>query len=156
MGKAARNRARRKNQTAQEQQGEAACNAVGEILWLEDLAAFTDMLERRPDLLGEPAIDELRRVAQSPGYGPLIARALQFLEGARNDRHAAWEAFARAREFTDAAGRDLEALQSEIDAAQAAGELPHTLELIEHVRRRSRALATCTAGPRTPWHGPAT
>lgn len=79
MGKAARNRARRKNEAAQEQQREAAREAAGEILQLEDLAAFTDMLQQRPDLLGETAVEELRRVAQSPGYGPLIARALRLL-----------------------------------------------------------------------------
>jgi CHAT domain-containing protein/tetratricopeptide (TPR) repeat protein len=131
MGKAARNRTRRRNQAEQEQQREAARDAVGELLQLEDLAAFTDMLEQNPELLGATAIEELRRVAQSPGYGPLIARVLHLLEGARSDPHAAWEAFSRARELSDAAGRDLEVLQDEIDVARATGKLPHALELIE-------------------------
>ena len=97
MGKAARNRARRKNQAAEDQQREAARAAAAEILQLADLAAFTDMLKHRPELLGETAIEELRRVAESPGYGWLFARALHLLEGARNDPQTAWEAFDCAR-----------------------------------------------------------
>ena len=131
MGKAARNRAKRKNQAAEEQQRDAAREAAGKILQLEDFAAFMDMLEQHPELLGKTALDELRRVAESPGYGPLIARALHLLEGARSDPQAAWEVFARAREATDTVGRDLAALQGEIDAARAAGELRRALELVE-------------------------
>jgi tetratricopeptide (TPR) repeat protein len=131
IGKAARNRARRQSQATQEQQREAARDAAGEILQLEDLATFTGLLARRPELLGDTAIEELRRVAQSPGYGPLIARALHLLEGARSDPKRAWDAFVRLREHSDTAGRDLEERAGKIDRAWTAGELPLALELIE-------------------------
>jgi len=85
MDKPARNRARPKNEAAQEHQREAAREAAGEILQVEDFGAFTDMIERRPELLGEMVIEELRRVAQRPGYGPLIALFLDLLAGARSD-----------------------------------------------------------------------
>jgi hypothetical protein len=46
---------------------------------------FTDILEQRPEPLGEAAIEELRRVATSAGFGPLTTRALDLLEGAHSD-----------------------------------------------------------------------
>jgi tetratricopeptide (TPR) repeat protein len=131
MGKAARNRARRKNEAALEQLLATVHAAVEEILGLQDVAALRQLLERRPELLGEMAIEEMRRIAQSPGYGPLFALVLHLLEDARDDPHAAWEAFARSRETADAAGRDLAALDAEIDAARDAGELSRALDSIE-------------------------
>jgi tetratricopeptide (TPR) repeat protein len=131
MGKAARNRTRRKSQAAQEQQREAAREAAGEILQLGDLDAFTDMLKQQPELLSQTAIEELRRVAQSPGYGPLFAPVLHLLEGVSSNPQTAWKTFARARELSDAAGQDLKALEAGIDVARSAGERRHALELIE-------------------------
>ncbi len=131
MGKAARNRARRKSETTLERQREAVHEAIEQILGLQDAAELKQVLERRPELLGEMAIEEVRLIAQSPGYGPLIALVLHLLEDARNDPQAAWEAFARSRETADAAGRHLAALDAEIDEARDAGELSRALDLIE-------------------------
>jgi len=131
MGKAARNRARRREQAARDAQREAVRDAVVEVMQLDSVEAFTNMLARRPDLLGETAIEELRSLSEIPGYGPLVAIARQLLDGARDDPRTAWEEFARSRELSNAAGQDLAAFKEQIDLAQAAGELPRALELID-------------------------
>src|SRR5271166_731110 len=131
MGKAARNRARRAEEEELERERETTRDAVGELLQLEDYDAFQAFLARRPELLDEPALAEITRLTNVPGYGPLIARADRLLRASLGDPRTAWRTFACERIEADARAKELEAQEEQIDAAELAGDLPRALELID-------------------------
>ncbi len=131
MGKAARNRALKAKQHNEQLERAAARDAVGKILGLETYDAFSTLLQRHPELLGTLAIDELTEVAQSPGYGPLIARALRLLKDARSDPRAAWETFTSERDASETIADALRALEGRIDEAEGHGDLGEALALID-------------------------
>ncbi len=130
MGKAARNRARRKQAEALAQERDATRDALSELFELNDLTGFRGLLARRPELLEQSALDEIAELSQAPGYGPLIAHAHRLLSAAQIDPASAWDVFDRDRRAADVRGKDLEAQQNQIDAAESSGDLPQALELI--------------------------
>lgn len=148
MGKAKRNRGLRAKQATDERERIAVREAVGEILGLETYQAFVTMLAEREELLEDVAIDELAKVARSPGYGPLIARALHLLQEARTDPLAAWRKFEAEREAAESAGHVLESLQVQIDEAEEQGEITTGLKVIDQALPLAQeigyGLAVCT------------
>ncbi len=165
VGKAARNRALKAKQLDHQHERAAVRDVVGEVLKLQTYDAFATLLTRHPELLGTLAIDELTEVAQSPGYGPLIARALRLLEGARSDPRAAWDTFTSEGEAIETVAETLGTLEARIDEAEGYGDLAEALALIDQalpiaqeigyglsvchlLDRRGSLLCRLSAGPR--------
>jgi hypothetical protein len=112
-----------------------AANATDEVRRLAIEGRRSDprlanMGEQHPELLGEAAIEELRRSPRARLRPVDRSRPSPPGRGAGEDSRAAWEAFGREREVAAAAGRDLENLQELVDSARAAGELHRALGLI--------------------------
>ncbi len=145
MGKAARNRARRKNEAAQEQQREAAREAAGGSCSSRTSPPSRTCSSSAP-MLGETAVEELRRVAQSPGYGPLDRPRPSPPRRSRNDPQTAWAAFARSLELTDAAGCWIgDGATGSCHAMRSSGALPRCQPTTVHYGPRRSTPGSDTA-----------
>ncbi len=138
MGKAARNRAKRRQEKELEEELDAAQDSISEVFGLKSVEAFLDLLERHPSLLTDTAVDFVAQLVDAPAYGPLLAPVHRLLKMAASDPRAAWAAFASERDAIEARGKELENQQEQIDSAEAEGDLGQALELI------NRALPSAT------------
>jgi len=133
MGKATRNRALRKQRELLEREHDAVREWVLEILKLEDLDSFLALLARRAELLSDSTVQQVAELANAPAYGPLFVPVRRLLQAAVGDPCAAWDAFASERQIQDARGKELQAQQEQIDATEAAGEIPRALKMLNRV-----------------------
>jgi CHAT domain-containing protein/tetratricopeptide (TPR) repeat protein len=131
MGKAARNRAKRRQAEEFEQELEAAQVSIPEILGLRNTDEFLRLLERHPSLLSKAVVDHAEQLGNVPAYGPLLALVHRLLEAACLDPRAAWSVFVAERDAIEARGEELQSRQEEIESAEAIGELRRAIELID-------------------------
>src|SRR5436190_7191589 len=132
MGKGARNRAERAQAASRAAARDAARDAIGELVLLQTLDDYVELLRRRPELASAEAAQELQEAAQAPGYGPLFARVIVLLDGARGaDPAATWTAYREAAVAAEQRGEQLEQFEAETAAAREAGDHARVLELID-------------------------
>ena len=130
MGKAARNRAKRKQEELREHERDATQESILEILELKGLDEFLALLADRPELLSEPVIAHVAQLGNTPAYGPLFVPVHRLLQAAAGDPAAAWETFASQRRIRDTQGEELQSQQQRIDAAEVDGDVARALELL--------------------------
>jgi tetratricopeptide (TPR) repeat protein len=132
MGKGSRNREKGKEEAERLALQEATRGAVGELLVVETLDAYLAVLERQPELGTDEAAEQLREASEAPGYGPLFARAVILLEGARGgDATVAWAAYREAADAAQQLADTMQPLQAEIDAAKDVGDHARVVELVD-------------------------
>ncbi len=129
MGKAARNRAKHRQEKELEQELEAAQGWMTELFGLKTANGFLELVERHPSLLSERVVDHAEQLGTVPAYGSLFAPVHRLLKAASDDPRAAWAVFASEQEAVEAQGRDLQSQQEQIDGAEAEGDLGRALRV---------------------------
>ena len=108
MGKGARNRANRRANQQSPNGGALTPEALDGLLELRSASDLTALLSRRPGLLADAVLEQLREMARAEGYGATFDQLAALLAGAREDHLVAWQHFKRARDRVDALAAELE------------------------------------------------
>lgn len=90
---------------------------VQQLMQLESLEAFEELLDGQPSLLDPPVQAWFDQVAQDPHYGPLFASLAQLLRDARSNTADAWTAYDARKQKTTANHERVERLQQEVQQA---------------------------------------
>jgi CHAT domain-containing protein/tetratricopeptide (TPR) repeat protein len=131
MGKGDRNRRKRRASVPKVSKALQVDEIVQELMQLESLEAFEELLAHQPSLLDPQVLAWFDQVAQDPHYGPLFASLAQLLTDARGDPADAWTTFdARKREATVNLER-AERLQQEVQQAIDAREFDRVVRLAD-------------------------
>ena len=116
MGKGARNRVKRKAEAAR-----GLSEELMETLWaLDGPDALLALLDQYPDLEHGRAAEQLRQMAEMPGFGAGFTPFVELIAVVRTRPEDAWVDFERRRDEAKRAGESLERTLAAIEAASAA------------------------------------
>ncbi len=104
---------------------------VQQLMQLESLEAFEDLLHRQRSLLDPPVLAWFDQVAQDPHYGPLFASLAQLLRDARSDTADAWTAYDARKQEAKVDLEQAERLQQEIQQALDGREFDRVVGLAD-------------------------
>jgi CHAT domain-containing protein/tetratricopeptide (TPR) repeat protein len=129
MGKGARNRRKRRATLPADSDNLAAEAVVEELLQLETLPAFEELLRRRESLRDPSVLAWIDGVAQDPVFGALFASLGGLLRDARTNPSRAWAAYDTRRKQAVENSERVQTLQQKIQQALDARQFDEVIPL---------------------------
>ena len=112
---------------------------IEELYALDGPVALLELLARRPDLEGGSTADDLRAMAELPGYGRGISMFVELIAGARSNLAEAWAAFERRRAEITQIAEELAPVLDEVEDAAERGDYEAVVGVAEAAAKRAES-----------------